>query len=223
MKKVLIASLLAPVMSVALYAAPALADFDNIIKVKNDNSASVSNDVSVVAKTGNNDANGDNGGSGGNGGDIYNGGGGDVEDSSTGNGGDGGAGGWGGAILTGDATAGADVTNKVNTNITKVENDCDCDDILVKVKNLNDAYVHNYVSVFAETGSNDANGDPGGSGGDGGDISNSGYDDVENSHTGDGGAGGVGGDGGGILTGDAVAGASVVNRVNKNVTRILHF
>lgn len=217
MTKKLFAGFSIAVLAFAVAALPAAADIDNV-EVKNNNDAYVKNDVDTTAKTGGNTANGGNGGSGGNGGDITNSGD-DVELSDTGSGGNGGDGGWA-TVLTGDATAKSKVINKVNTNITELDL-CDCADIDgdIKVKNHNHAKVKNYVDTTAKTGGNNANAGSGGSGGNAGDIDNLGGDDVENSTTGTGGTGGIGWDAD-VTTGTATAKTKVVNRVNKNVTRI---
>ena len=118
------------------------------VKVENNNSASVTNEVKVSANTGENTANGGDGGKGGSGGDTGNAGnggeGGDAEGYSLGdqNGGNGGDGGWsgaggeggnggngglGGIIETGDATSEVTIENNVNYNKTKI-NSCGCDE-----------------------------------------------------------------------------------------------
>ena len=86
----------------------------------------------------------------------------------------------------------------------------------VTVTNNNTAVVINKVSTQASTGGNDANGSNGGGGGNGGGVSGSG-----NSNTGGrGGRGGSGGAGGVVVTGNASAGSSVLNKVNTNIVRI---
>lgn len=223
-KKILISSVLAPVMSLGLFAAPALASHwnwnsdDTTVTVTNSNSAYVSNNVDASASTGHNDANGGNGGgSAGNGGAVIH-----SDDNNTGgDGGNGGNGGDGGTIGTGDATAGVSVDNKVNTNKTSV-NLCGCldnnGDTTVNVSNTNHAKVKNYVDAKAKTGGNDANGGDanGGSAGNGGAVIHS--DDGNTG--GNGGNAGNGGWGGLILTGNASAGAAIVNRVNTNITHV---
>ena len=96
------------------------------ITVNNRNNATVGNTVGVGANTGENTALGGNGGDGGNGGEAT---GGhshhwyhhsSSSSNDGGNGGDGGDGGTGGEVSTGDAFAGASVTNVVNTTITRV-------------------------------------------------------------------------------------------------------
>lgn len=226
-KKIITSSVLMPLLSVGLYATPALADDVLNISVINNNDAYVTNYVDVTAKTGGNNADGGTGSAAGDGGDIYNGNSGDdVEDSSTGNGGNGGNGGAGGLIVTGGAVATSYLTNDVNFNKTKIDVPCDCNDfgnVNITVNNYNDAHVTNHVDVKAKTGHNDANGGDSGcgcdGGGNGGDINNNG-DDVQNSHTGSGGNAGAGGAGGTIITGVADSLSSVVNLVNHNITRI---
>jgi len=220
-KKIITSSVLLPLLSVGLYATPALAwhwNNGNDITVTNNNDAYVKNDVDVSASTGGNDANGGTGSAAGNGGDVSN----SDDNNAGGNGGNGGNGGDGGAIYTGNATAGALVANDVNYNKTKVTVDCECDGDVddVTISNTNDARVKNYVDVKAKTGHNDANGGDTGcgceGGGDGGNVSNSDDDNTG----GDGGDAGHGGWGGYIDTGNATAGAAVGNLVNHNITRI---
>lgn len=185
------------------------------ITVTNNNGAYVKNDVDVLASTGGNDANGGDGSNAGNGGGVQN----SDSGNTGGNGGNGGNGGDGGVILTGNAFAKSKITNKVNTNITRVS-PCDCDVDDVNVTNNNSAKVKNYVDVKAKTGYNDANGGNAGcgceGGGDGGNVNNS---DSGNAG-GDGGNAGHGGDGGGIATGHAFAKSKIFNKVNTNITRI---
>jgi len=97
------------------------------------------------------------------------------------------------------------VENYVNKNTTKVNADCGCKGD-VEVKNFNRAKVKNYVTTAAETGSNGAYG---------GNVSNKvkGDDNENNDADGSGGAASV-------RTGAADAGTSVVNVVNKNLTRV---
>jgi hypothetical protein len=211
------------------------------VYVKNNNSATVTNNIESEAETGENDADGGDGYDGGDGGDAS--GQGSNTGGDAGNGGDGGNGGF---ILTGHATSIVTVENHVNKNKTKVDL-CGCEDDGeylpwfmkkksgdVKVKNYNSATVTNNVESEAETGENDADGGDGDSGGDGGDATGS-----EDHHTpwwgwgwygpnndggentgGDGGNGGDGGDGGDILTGEAYSDVYVVNKINRNVTRV---
>lgn len=104
---------------------------DNDIRVANRNHATVGNSVDVDAKTGGNDADGGNGSYGGNGGSatgdrehrghfFFWWGNDDTDTNTGGNGGNGGHGGIGGEIYTGNATAGAEVSNVVNRNVTRV-------------------------------------------------------------------------------------------------------
>lgn len=212
--------MLVPLMSVGLYATPALAwhwSNNSDITVTNNNGAYVKNDVDVSASTGGNDANGGTGSAAGNGGDVNN-----SDDNNTGgNGGNGGDGGDGGVIVTGNAVAVSEIANDVNYNKTKISVSCDCEDVDdVTVTNINNAKVKNYVDVKAKTGYNDANGGDAGcdcvGGGDGGDVINS----DDDNDAGDGGDAGNGGAGGTIVTGHADGYSGVINLVNTNVTRI---
>ncbi|MEK7510094.1 MAG: hypothetical protein AAB567_00850 [Patescibacteria group bacterium] len=204
-----------PALSLGLYAMPALAD---TVVVSNSNSAYVLNEVVVVADTGLNSADGGEGGSGGEGGTILF----SDDENVGGNGGSGGDGGMGGLVHTGNATAVASVTNLVNTNDTLVD-DCACDDDdddedFILVANGNGALVGNGVGVAALSSGNSSSGGSGGSGGDAGDVIASG----DENHSGNGGSGGNGSIGGVVHTGNALAGASITNVVNTNITRILH-
>ena len=228
MKKFAILSL-ALVTALAFTVAPAFAG----TFVFNSNSAVVGNHVSSSADTGDNYAGGSEGGNGGDAGDIENDGGvGVISGADTGNGGNGGAGGIGGAVGTGDATAGAEVINVVNSNATEIDN-CGCEPTeeevveeqgshFTLVKNRNRAIVFNGVEAKADTGDNAAKGSEGGNAGDAGDIENENAQSgtVINGTTGNGGNGGAGSDGGFVQTGAAVSGARAVNIVNTNLTRI---
>lgn len=86
----------------------------------------------------------------------------------------------------------------------------------VTVTNNNVATVTNNVSTQASTGSNSAGGSSAGDGGNGGSVSRS----SNNNTGGHGGRGGNGGAGGVVITGNANANSSVLNKVNTNVTRI---
>jgi len=222
-KKIITSSVLLPLLSVGLYATPALAwhwnDDDLTVSVKNDNNATVKNYVDTTASTGGNNATGGSGGAAGDGGDVK-----WSDDNNTGgNGGNGGNGG-DATIFTGNATAGTLVANDVNYNKTKITSSCDCEeqdgDVEIKVKNKNQAYVKNDVETKAKTGYNTATGgdsgcECGNGGGDGGDVKGS----DDDNDAGDGGDAGNGGDAY-IDTGNALSGTEVVNLVNHNVTRI---
>src|SRR3989344_7349252 len=203
------------ILAVALAAGPALAwgnhGGGSDITVTNDKTAKVTNNVVVVASTGNNVSAGDSGGDGGDGGV-----GGKVNIDNDGNdGGNGGNGGNGGTINTGNAYAKSEIKNIVNTDITKISCDCeDTDDITVD--NTDNARVKNNVGVGASTGDNASLGWDGGSGGNGGVGGKINIDNDDN----DGGNGGVGGDGGSVDTGNAYAKSKVVNIVNTIITRI---
>ena len=213
LKKLIASTMLMPLLSIGLYATPALAGHwnNNDITVTNVNSAYVKNNVEVSASTGSNDANGGSGSAAGNGGSVnYS-----DDGNAGGNGGNGGNGGDGGGILTGNAFAVSKIKNKVNTNVTSVD-PCDCDVDDVTVSNNNSARVKNYVGVYAGTGSNNANGGSGSAAGNGGsDV----HSDEDNTG-GNGGNAGHGGNGGVIWTGDAFAKSKIFNKVNTNITRI---
>lgn len=192
-KTILVSSVLVPVMSLGLFAMPALASHShgNTTTITNENDATVKNYVDASANTGGNTANGGNGGN--------------VSNSGTG-----GNGGWGGTIGTGDATTLVSISNKVNTNVADV-NTCGCSGRnTLTVSNENDAYVKNRVDANSNTGDNTANG------ADGGSVSGSSHHHHHSSSS----TGGNGGDGGLIGTGNAGTGVEIVNRVNTNITRI---
>jgi hypothetical protein len=106
----------ATIAAVALTLAPMA--FADTVSVSNNNSADVSNDITVTARTSGNTSRGARGDSGGDGGAV------DAQDgggeATAGRGGRGGAGGHGGDITTGDAIATAEVSNDVNTSDTEV-------------------------------------------------------------------------------------------------------
>jgi len=195
------------------------------IEVENENTT-VSNNVSVTANTGGNEAEGGDGG--GNSGNRHHRGG--HGHNQNGNGGPGGD---GGTIVTGAATAIGTVDNDVNSNRVVVEG-CGCDDQpvipyfhffrfgddgkVIKIEAENeDTTVRNGLEVLANTGDNDADGGDGGSSG-----KSRGhhpwmmwfhqYNQNDAS----------GGDGGTIRTGVAYADGLITNVVNRNVVRVLN-
>lgn len=115
-------------------------DDEDPISVRNSNSARVTNNLEVEAKTGDNDVEGGRGDDGGDGGDASN----ShrnhfmrmmfpffMGDTAAGDGGNGGAGGSGGTVRTGTATADGLITNVINRNVTRVEAGDDDDDIVI--------------------------------------------------------------------------------------------
>ena len=112
-------------------AAPALASThipSNDIEVENDNWAKVSNEVTVVANTGDNEVVAVKGGT--NNGDV------DID--------------------TGDAFASSVVQNVVNSNTTKIKASCRRGCVAdIEVENDNRAKVRNEVRVIADTGNNE--------------------------------------------------------------------
>ena len=190
-------------------------------RVTNVNKGMVINHVSSRAETGENYAGGSRGGDGGNSGWI----GGEeteVDDSSTGNGGNGGSAAEGGYIQTGEAVATSQATTELNSSDTRI-NRCGCagGDGNVRVRNYNEGFVGNGVDSKAETGENAAKGSYGGDGGGSGGIgAYAGGTDIEGSTTGTGGTGGNGSTGGTVQTGRSDALSSVVNMINRTITRI---
>ena len=217
MKKVIVSTVL-PLVSLGLYAIPAMADIENSpVVVKNTNSAVVVNQVVATANSGWNIANGGMAGNGGKGGSVVN----SDHDNTGGDGGKGGDAGMGGLIITGDAGAGVILTNDVNNNDTQVGN-CECqtngdlEDSKTKVKNDNGAVLGNGAAAAADTGNNTTNGGEAGKGGKGGSIVGSDHGNVG----GMGGSAGMGGAGGTITTGMSGSLVTLVNVLNTNITRI---
>ncbi len=224
---------MAIVFMFAFTVAPALAS-DGVMVI-NESNASTETFVGVSSNTGFNWAGGSSGGSGGDGGDITASKcGGDVKDSNTYYGGEGGDASEGGVVVTGDASAGVEVMNVVNTNMTSIESSDGDGDVWVfgpiigfgsdntTVKNKTHTRSVTMVEVEANTGDNMVSGSYGGPGGDGGDIDTSWYGgDVKDSNAGRGEAGGDSGIGGYVLTGSADSYAGVVNILGTNITRII--
>ena len=103
------------------------------VSVSSTNFGVISNDTSVTAGTGLNDANGGNAWKGGDAGK-------------------------GGFIKTGDAVATANVTNQANYNLVEADL-CGCEGLGdVTVSAFNSGVIHNGTSAGAYTGANDANG-----------------------------------------------------------------
>ena len=158
----------------ALIAAPALAtgcfgpwcvpQTSNDVTVINSSNANVTNNVIVVASTGDNEI----------------------------------SRGKGGVIITGAATAIANVQNNTNYNKTKIYAPCTNCNGDVTVTNLSSASVTNNVKVIADTGDNEIKG---------GKTFGFGW--------------GGGSTGGTIITGAAGAQATVVSITNSNITRIV--
>ncbi|MEN9922012.1 MAG: hypothetical protein RL097_288 [Candidatus Parcubacteria bacterium] len=202
-------------------------------EIRTENKADVHNDVSVVAKTGSNEAEGGEGGDGEEGGDATRG--------TAGAGGHGGRGGDGGAITTGVASALGTIYNDVNSTRIVVEGcGCDEDPVLSRfmhfgaerdhldIHTKNEAQVHNGLVVEAKTGHNEVDGGDGGDGEEGGDAGDrhsrnawmnwfSWWND-ENTG-GAGGNGGAGGYGGTVETGNAVSDGLIDNIINNTVVR----
>lgn len=211
--------------------APAYADdtSDDDVNIVSVNSASVSNNVTVTATTGNNRAHGGFGDDAGDSGSASSSGEDQEGSNSAGNGGKGGNGGSGGSITTGDAFAGAEIGNLVNGNDVEVdltgddgsEDEFDDTDDDVNAVIVNSASLSNNVSLFARTGNNRAHGSDGGLGGNGGSASSAGDDQGGNNNGGDGGNGGNGGDGGDISTGMADSFVGIANIVNAQIVRVV--
>jgi hypothetical protein len=204
--------------------------------VDTENHAHVSNNVSVTAKTGGNEADGGDGEEGGNGGDAYQG--------FGGHGGNGGSGGTGGTITTGNAEAWGTLYNSVNTTDVTID-PCGCEEetqphcftsffnfdrdnnpVRIDVDTNNSADVRNNLDVVAKTGGNEADGGDGEEGGNGGDVRrNQSWNNWflwfnQQDTGGNGGTGGTGATGGTIRTGTAYANGLSDSDVNRTTVRI---
>lgn len=206
------------------------------VEIEVENRAYVSNEVSVEAKTGHNEAEGGNGGRGDDGGDASKG--------VAGVGGNGGRGGDGGTVNSGQATAYGTIYNDVNSTRVSVEG-CGCDEPLmgrymyfpmlrgdqeeqpIEVDVENSAHLRNALGVDAKTGGNEVDGGDGGSGDDGGDARSRSYRSwnmwfswLQGSSGGAGGNGGAGAPGGTVRSGDAYADGLLNNLVNETIVRV---
>jgi len=137
----LLASIAAPALATGCFGPWCFPQTSSDITVNLSNDANVSNDVVVVASTGDNEIGGGRTRS--------------REGSSGGS----------GLIMTGDAWAEAIVTNQVNSNDTKIEAPCaDCNgDVALNIDS--DANLSNRVKVIADTGDNELSCGCGSSGG----------------------------------------------------------
>lgn len=221
----------AAAFALILVATPALADVSkDTVTVDVYNYATVENAVESAASTGGNVANGAEASNVSKGGNIEKAG----KDNKAGNGGNKVLGGWGGVITTGDATANASVSNTLNDTTTEIDlahSRCDkdpCDDKDHKDHSWNDTKddftvtvksdidLRNKVRAFADTGYNEANGSQADNTSKGGNVSHAG----DYNTGGNGGNHVEGGSGGEITTGKALSNSSVVNVLNKTITRI---
>lgn len=192
-------------------------DNDRESLIANSNIACVENSAITVAKTGDNIADGSYAGNGGTAGGIVNSGDEDIDESSTGNGGSGGDSGIGGTVSTGIAIATTNITNDVNKNVQPVGDE-------TVLMNRNMARLSNKVITIADTGDNKAGGSIAGTGGNGGTISSGGHHkdggSIDDSTTGGGGTGGSTSEGGMVISGDASSNTTIMNIVNRNITRV---
>lgn len=239
----LLASIAITIGLMVAYTTPTFAFFESgdSTTVRSLNNATVTNNVTITAKTGHNDALGGTGYDGGIGGNASS----RSNGSATGgDGGNGGRGGDGGTVTTGAATAVGTVYNEVNTSRTVVES-CGCDedeDEIIPifrqgfgngdeqtVVNHNRASVLNTLAVEAKTGDNDVSGGEGGSGDAGGNarVGQSWHgwwswwnNSTSTANGGDGGNGGNGGIGGTVRTGESYADGLITNIINRNVIRM---
>lgn len=197
----------------------------NDITVTNNNSAYVSNTVSVGSNTGGNSVVGGNTGAAGNGGNAH------GSQATAGNGGTSGGSSNDGLIQTGDAAALSAISNNINTNRTKVTTDCGCQGRTggdVEVTNSSKAKVGNTVEVDANTGYNAVVGGTSGAAGNGGNASAHSWSKWNHHMAGHGGSATSGNGGntgtsnnlGTVVTGDALSDSVVVNVVNRNITRV---
>ncbi len=197
---------------------------DDDTTVSNTNSAYVNNTVSVGSNTGGNSVVGGNTGAGGDGGNAH------GSQATAGNGGTSGGSNNDGLIQTGDAAALSSITNRVNTNRTKITTDCGCEGQNgdVEVTNSSKAKVGNTVAVDANTGYNAVVGGTSGAAGNGGNASAHSWSKWNHHMAGHGASASAGNGGntgtsnnlGTIVTGDALSDSVVVNVVNRNLTRV---
>jgi hypothetical protein len=207
MKKLLA---LATAISLIGGAASALASGD--IHVSNHNAAGITNSLNVAASTGSNTSNGAQANNSTSGGNVTN----SNYDNHAGNGGSTVMGGAGGSISTGSAVATADVSNEINVNRTHI-NATNWATNNIAVGNSNHLDLINVGGVAGMSGDNVSNGSKAKSTTTGGDVTTSGA----SNHAGNTGSNVAGGMGGHISTGNAGSAASVVNVINRNVTRIV--
>ena len=200
----------ATVMSLIGGAASVLASGD--IKVTNNNSATVTNSVSVSASTGSNVSTGGSAKGETEGGNVNH----ANFNNLAGNGGSTVMGGDGGTIVTGGAVATVDIANKINTNKTHIEA-TNWAVNAIKVHNTNGLDLVNAASAGAESGLNTSNGKKAHNETSGGNLDNAGSSNT----AGNAGSNVHGGNGGHISTGDAVSASTMVNVLNRNITRII--
>lgn len=173
--------------------------------VWNSNSATVTNNVETSLNTGGNTADGSYGGN-----------------SAGGNGGDAGV---GGTVISGDATSITEVSNTVNSNKTLLVRPvrccfASCSVNIDVVRNENSASIGNNAGTVTETGLNSALGSYAGSSGGSEIVSlNQPNGHEHGNHTS--GNGGASSDGGLVQSGSALSSTSIVNIVNRNLTRII--
>lgn len=201
---------LATVLSIVGGGASALASGN--ISVTNHNSATVTNSLSVTSSTGYNTSNGAQATNETSGGSVMN----SNFDNHAGNGGSTVMGGHGGTIVTGAAVATADISNEINTNQTSIDA-TNWATNHIKVKNTNGLDLVNVGTGAAQSGDNVSNGAKAKSETEGGNVHTSGA----SNHAGNTGSSVHGGMGGSITTGDAGVGSSVINVLNRNITRIV--
>lgn len=208
----------AMVISLFAVALPASADVNGDVRIRTNNTASISNSVSATADSGDNFAGGSFGGDGDDGGDADN----DEGGGNTatgGNGGNGGNGGEGGLVTTGNATANAGIANLVNSSEVEVGDDSGNVNGDVRVRTRNNTTLGNAAAATADSGDSFAGGSFGGDGEEGGEADN----EDGGGNTAEGGAGGAGGAGnvgGTVQTGHAESNAGVLNVLNRSVVRV---
>jgi len=241
-KMILIGSVIA--LGALALATPASAYFgghhgmSNDVNVGSENNAAVVNEVMVGANTGYNGIAGGNTGKAGNGGDARS----NRADANGGKGGNSGASNNEGVIGTGDATAIGTVNNDINSNLTAVTKDCECDNRKsrggdVTAWSANTAILANGLGVDANTGDNMIDGGTSGAAGNGGDatarswsmwktyMQKGGYghhnkNNGGEANGGNGGNTGASNNSGATVTGTSIADGLLINVVNRNVTRI---
>lgn len=190
------------------------------IRIRVDNSGSLTNTTTGNSNTGGNYAAGSTGGVGGEGGDVSSAGGNDNNGGAeAGAGGSGGNADDGGAVTSGAASSAASTSNTQNDTevVLTIASGTDVNSSLLAVTPTNSGPLTNTTRARARTGTNTAAGSTGGAGDDGGEVDATGGGSNNNggATAGAGGGGGTSGLGGTIGTGNASDTSSSTNIRNK--------
>jgi hypothetical protein len=199
----------AAAMSLVAGAIPAFADTN--ITVSNNNSATVSNTVNSITVSGANDAIGGPAVNTVDGGNVRH----ADFNNQAGNGNNTVRGGNGGTVVTGNVVATSDVSNTLNYNRTSVDA-TPWETTNLRVRNRNTATLSNDIGAASATSGNVADGSTGDNMLSGGNVSHAGSSNTAGNGTNNIG----GGNGGNITTGSSASHSTVVNVLNRNITRI---